>query len=120
MFSARTIIGNYCFKVSCKKILEQINWLSAKQLIKWSIIKSIHKILFFKKPDSLYDYYKINKRQCSSIVPKFFPTSKFARDFFMYKGLEYYNSMPSDIIKCEPRIFTKKGLKYMKSNFEVH
>ena len=33
MFSARTIIGNYCFKVSCKKILEQINWLSSNQLI---------------------------------------------------------------------------------------
>merc|ERR1711942_143114 len=49
MFSARTIIGNYCFKVSCKKILEQINWLSSNQLIEWSIIKSIHKILYYKK-----------------------------------------------------------------------
>ena len=120
MFSARTIIGNYCFKVSCKKILEQINWLSAKQLVKWSIIKSIHKIIFYKKPDNLYDYYKINKRNCASVVPKIFPISKFAREFFMYKGLEYYNNMPSNIIKYEPKLFKNKGLKYMKSNFEVH
>ena len=120
MFSARTIIGNYCFKVSCKKILDQINWLSSNQLIKWSIIKSIHKILYFKKPLNLHEYFKTNKRQYSSIVPKIFPKSKFARDFFLYKGLDYYNSIPSDILKCELRVFKKKGVKYIKSNFDVN
>ena len=120
MFSARTIIGNYCFKVSCKKILEQINWLSSNQLIKWSIIKSIHKILYYKKTQNLNNYFKPNKRRCASIAPKIFPKTKFTRDFFLYKGLEYYNSIPSDILKCEPRIFKKKGLKYIKSNFDVH
>ena len=52
--------------------------------------------------------------------PQNFPKTKFARDFFLYKGLEYYNSIPSEIIKLKPRIFKKKGLKYLKSNFEVH
>ena len=33
MFAARTVLGNYCFKVSCRKILEKVNRLSAKQLI---------------------------------------------------------------------------------------
>ena len=59
MFSARTIIGNYCFKVLCKKILEQINWLSAKQLVKWSIIKSIHKIIFYNNHISCLAFYNI-------------------------------------------------------------
>ena len=120
MFSARTIIGSYCFKMSCKKILDQINWLSAKQLIKWSITKSIHKILFFKKPHNLYHYFKLNKRQCSPIVPVTFPKSKFSREFYLYKGLEYYNNIPKEIKLCEPRIFKKKGIKYIKSNFDVN
>ena len=120
MFSARTILGSYCFKISCKKILNQVNWLSAKQLIKWSIIKSIHKIILYKKPENLYDYYKINKRQCASIVPKIYPKKKFSREFFLFKGLEYYNSIPNNIIKYPPHIFKKKGLQYMKSNFDVH
>ena len=54
------------------------------------------------------------------LSPKFFPKSKFARDFFLYKGLDYYNSIPSDILKCEPRVFKKKGFKYIKSNCDVH
>ena len=120
MFSARTILGSYCFKVSCKDILDQINWLSSKQLIKWSIIKSIHKIIYYKKPENLYDYFKVNKRQCALLAPKIYPKKKFSRDFFLFKGIEYYNSVPNDILKCPPHIFKKRGLKYLKSNFEVH
>ena len=120
MFSARTILGSYCFKVSCKNIINQINCLSANQLIKWSIIKSIHKILYNKSPRNIYEFFKINKRQCALLAPKVYPKSKFSREFFLYKGIELYNSMPNDIIKCKPHIFKKRGLKYMKSNFEVH
>ena len=48
MFAARMVIGSYCFKVSCKKILEKVNWLSSNQIINWAIIKSIQKIIFNK------------------------------------------------------------------------
>ena len=58
MFAARTVLGSYCFKTSCKKILDSINWMSANQVIKWSIVKSIQKIIFTKSPANIYNYYK--------------------------------------------------------------
>ena len=112
MFAARTIIGNYCFKISCKNILKQINWLSANQLLKWSIIKSIQKIIYNKNPVNLYDYFKVNKRQCARLAPKNYPKTKFSREFYMFKGIELYNSFPTDLTKCKPSDFKKRGLKY--------
>ena len=49
MYSARSIIGSYCLKVSIKNILSQVNWLSANQLIIWSGLKFVRKILSTKK-----------------------------------------------------------------------
>ena len=108
MFAARTVIGSYCFKVSCKNILEKVNWLSANQIINWSIIKSIQKIIFHKTPINIFNYYKTNRRQCSVIVPKLYPKSKLAQEIYIFKGLEIYNSFPNDIKKCNPKIFKKK------------
>ena len=119
MFAARTILGSYCFKTSCKKILESINWMSANQIINWSILKSIQKIIFTKAPNSLFNYFKNNRRQCSIIVPKIYPKSKFSRDFYLFKGLELYNAFPNDIKKFNPKTFKTKGLKYFKSDFQV-
>ena len=110
MFAARTILGNYCFKESCKIIFEKVNWLSASQLIKWTSVKNIHKIISNKNPKSLYNYYKINKCSCAAVAPKVYPKTKFSRDIFQFKGLESYNSFPSDILKCKPDIFKKRGL----------
>ena len=120
MFAARTVLGSYCFKVSCKKIIERVNWLPANQIINWAIIKSIQKIIFNKQPTNLFNYFKTNRRQCSIIVPKTYPKSKFSRDIYIFKGLEAFNALPNDIKKCNPKIFKKKGLKYLKSDYRVH
>ena len=45
MSSARTIIGNYCFKKSIKYILDKVNLLDAKQFIIFSAINIIHKLI---------------------------------------------------------------------------
>ena len=119
MFSARTILGSYCFKISCKKILESINWMSASQIINWSILKSIQKIIISKAPNYLFNYYKNNRRQCSIIVPKIYPKTKFSRDFYLFKGLELYNAFPNELKKYHPKTLKKKGLKYFKSDFQV-
>ena len=63
MYSARSIIGSYCLKVSIKNILSQVTWLSANQQIIWSGLKFLHKILSTKKPSHLNSHYKINNRK---------------------------------------------------------
>ena len=83
MFSARSVIGNYCFKVSIKNILSQVGWLSAHQLIKWSSLKLIHKILHQQKPTTLFNCFKHNRHKCSQIATKNVPKSKFSRGLFI-------------------------------------
>ena len=120
MFAARTVLGSYCFKTSGKKILDSINWMSANQVIKWSIVKYIQKIIFTKSPANIYNYYKQNRRRCSIIVPKIYPTTKFSRDVYLFKGLVTYNAFPNDLKQLNPKMFKKKGLKYFKSDVQVH
>ena len=120
MFSARTIIWNYCYKKSVKHILTQVKWISAKQLVTWAGVKAIHKIIFNKKPASLYQHFNIKSRKCAKIYPKTFPIKKFSKDLYLNKSLETYNRLPLELKTCNPQTFKKKGLKFIKSNYDVH
>merc|ERR1711895_365595 len=120
MFAARTIIGNYCFKKSINYILGKINWMTAKNMINWSIVKAIHKILHNQGPSNLAKYYKVNKRSSANISVVNFPKTKTSRNFYMYKGLQLYNKLPMEYKKLKPETFKIKGLKYFKSNLQVH
>ena len=88
MFAARTVIGSYCFKVSCRKILKKVNWLSANQIINWSIIKSIHKIIFHK---TLLIYITIKPTDVNVQLsfPKYFLNLKLQGLFTYLKGLNH-------------------------------
>ena len=112
MFAAWSVIGSYCFKVSIKNILSQVGWLSANQLIKWSGLKLIHKILYFKKPSCLFNKYKVNRRKCAQIIPKLLPKSKFSKDIYIFKSLDEYNRLPTDLKTAKPKQFKYKGIKY--------
>ena len=120
MYSARAVIGSYCYKMSIKNILSKVNWMSAKQLIIWSGLKFIHKIISMKKPIGLYNHYKFNQRKCAHIVPNIFPKSTFSRNICINRSLENYNKLPADLKSASPKTFKRKGVKYIKSNFAVH
>ena len=119
MFAARTIIGNYCYKKSVNYILTQVNWLPANQLIKWTGVKTIQKIIFNKKTVNIYKHFNINKRSCAKIYPTTFPKTRFAKDLFINKCLDMYNQFPADIKRSKPHTFKIKGLKYLRSNYSV-
>ena len=119
MYLARLIIGDYCFKKSTEYILNRVGWLSALDLINWSTIKFIHKILHSKGPSTLYSYFKINKRKGADIRPVSFPKTKYSREIGIYKGLNLYNRFPLKIKELPPRKFKLKGLKYFKENFKA-
>lgn len=120
MFAARTVHGHYCYKTSIKNILSKLGWMSANQLIQWSSLKFIHKIIFSQQPNSLYNHFKINKRKCAAIVPKKFPKSNFSKNICVNKSLETYNKLPTDLKILVPKKFKLKGAKYVKSNFAVN
>ena len=87
MFSARSVIGSYCYKMSIKNILSKVNWMSASQLIIWSGLTFLHKIISTKKPTGLFNHYKINKRRWAQIVPHIYPKSTFSKNICINKSL---------------------------------
>ena len=63
MTSARVIIGSYCLKKSTKYILDKTKLLSGDNLIKYTAIKYLHKIMGDNKIQSILTLYKPQNRQ---------------------------------------------------------
>ena len=94
--------------------------MTAKNMINWSVIKTIHKILYHQDPSNLAKVYKVNKRSSAKISVVACPKNGKSRNFYMYKGLELYNKLPVEYKKLKPETFKTKALKYFKSNLQVH
>ena len=63
MTAARAAIGDYCFKKSTHYILGKCKWFDINDLIKFSSLNTIHKILYYKKPISLVSLFKSNEKE---------------------------------------------------------
>ena len=63
MTAARAAIGDYCFKKSTHYILGKGKWFDINDLIKFSSLNTIHKILYYKKPISLVSLFKSNEKE---------------------------------------------------------
>ena len=68
MTSARTVIGNYCFRKSKSYILNKCGWLDIA-----NIIKLIHNIIKFKTPTAIFEMFHINQRSNVDIVTLYRP-----------------------------------------------
>ena len=68
MASARTIIGNYCFKKSIKYILDKVKLLDARQFIIFSVLKLIHKVISYGTPASIFHMFKKQNRRVNDKI----------------------------------------------------
>ena len=111
----REIFQRDWFKVSNSRICKEIKVDHPIEIIKKSTLKFMHKLIWTKSPDQLYDKLKFNTkhRECSNISVKC-PVSKLAnRRTPIYTGLELYNSMSIRLKLTRPKRF-KFLLKKMK------
>ena len=88
MTSARMAIGNYCFKTQCTKILAKCNWLPIRYMINNAQCNYIHKILTYKSPKKLFDFFIVRNRQVKDLRLNY---------HLLYNGLNFYNRLPSNI-----------------------
>ena len=118
MTSARTIIGNYCFKKSTKYILDKCNLLNAKQLITYSAIKFIHKTITNKLPKSnYYMYLPPNKRTNNKTIrTKVQPKTKKLRLHVIHKGADLLNNTPAEIRNLPMKKFSKQLRLHITTN----
>merc|ERR1712112_195188 len=115
MASARVAIGNYCFKKTIKYILEKCKILGAKEMIAYSSILFIHKIILNKKPNSNFNrYMPFNSRQTDKkIRTKYRPKTKKFKNHIINKGAELLNNIPNDIRNMSISKFKKQLKKYL-------
>ena len=110
MSAARGAIGNYCFMKTNTYILKKCGWFSINKMIQFSAIKLINKILINKEPNSIFNYFKINRRSIVDIVTTYKPKTKKTENFYIYSALKMFNSLPRTKLKL-PKI-SKVNLDY--------
>ena len=110
MKSARSAIGNYCYKKSTSYILNKCKWLNINNMIKYSSINLLHNILNKNEPKIIINMLKINRRSVVDINTKYIPQSRELKSFFIYKSLKLYNAIPKELKHLETNKF-KKALK---------
>ena len=113
MRSARMIIGSYCFKKSTTYILNKCKWLTVQQLIDFSTVKLVHKIIYNKCPVPLYNCYKLSNRKNAQIHYHYVPKSTAFNDYFIYHGIRLFNMLPDIIKDLPPRKFKKHYKRYL-------
>ena len=99
MASARTIIGNYCFKNSIKYILDKVKLLDTRQFIIFSAVKLIHKVISYGTPASIFQMFKKqNIRVKEKIIrTKYKPKTSKMSNHIIYKISKIYNLLPADL-----------------------
>ena len=117
MQAARLIIGKFCFKKSTNFILKTSGIKPIRVLIRNSSLKLLHKTIFAKKPNALYTLLKINNRKTAPIHYKHTPKTKLLKNYYLYKIMYLYNSIPNKF-KLVPHKRFKIYLKYDKINLE--
>ena len=116
MTAARCAIGNYCYKKSINYILDKCKWLDINKTILNASLKLLHKIIINKKPNSIYNMFKFNRRQNVDIVTLYIPKTVNYESFYVYKGLKNFNKLPKNLKNLPPEKFKSKIKQHLKAN----
>ena len=113
--SAKYAWNSNTFRISNKSILTECNLVSLNSHIQYAALNFIHKILYYGRPDSLFNLFCIPSRKAKDIVPYDKLSSKTTKNFYIYKALALYNRLKSEL-KCLPpkkfKVKLRKCLKY--------
>lgn len=124
--AARAVIGHKCFKWSTAKILNTVNWLSVSQIVKQKLAMIIHSAVMFKTPTSLANQLIIKKLDPRTRTRAFVQLksgrifiTEFARSLPLSKAIEYYNTIPIDLIQMDMVNFKKRLRPHIKQTIPV-
>ena len=100
MTAARLVCGFGSWRLSRRKLLNRVGWLSVKQLIFYHTVLQVHKTLGNGLPLSLYnDLYNDYARSTRNAEVGNLRQVKRCRSTFQYRAVQFYNSVPADIRK---------------------
>ena len=97
MKAARFTIGNYCFKKTTSFILNKCKFIPIKKMISNSSLKIIQKTVNTSQPKPIHNIFKVGTRSTAPVSNKQVPKSKHLSQFYPYKFLPAYNSIPNNL-----------------------
>ena len=101
--------GNYCFKISVKKICKSIGMDTPSQLIIKSTVRFIHNIIINEKPSQLSKLLrKPRTRRNAKISNTYAPKTEKCRRNLLYEGLKIYNKLPDSLKQLDTIGFRRK------------
>merc|ERR1712240_205865 len=115
MTSARVSIGSYCFKKSTKYILDKCNILNVKQMIIFSTLIFINKLIQYKLPQSILELYNVTNNY-TKYKPKYKPKSKKFKNHVINRGIEIFNNIPDNFKNLPLKRYKRKLREYVMTN----
>ena len=103
------------FRKSNKTVLTACGLSSLTTFLQYTALVYLHKILYTRRPDSIYSLFKLPNRAAKDIITKESLKSKHTKSFFLYKILPVYNSLKYELKVLKPskfKIKLKKTLGY--------
>ena len=118
MKCSRPILGYISLKFSTQKIMQQLKWLTAYQLITKESVLFMHKVIFNNQPQAISDLITFslsnnqNHRAARKPIIIDIHNSKKVKKSLIYMGTFLYNKLPLDIKNKNP----KRLSKYLQDN----
>ena len=118
---ARVVCGFNSRFWSKRRLLNQVNWLSVRQLVLYHNLVQIHKTIITRRPQSLYRSISSNfpYRTRSAVNGQIRVNEDFSQNSFKHRARQAYNRIPVDVRTGSMETVKKKMKLWIKSNEPV-
>ena len=120
MKSARTIIGNYCYKKSTGYILNKCNMLPIKEFMIYATVKFFYGIELTNEPKAMLSLFmdKNQRQKYIKFQPIYKPKLSIVSKSCVHEGSRIYNTIPNDLKRGSKKTFAKNIKDYI-SQFNI-
>ena len=122
MRCARPILGYRSYKFSTQKIMSELGWLTAYQIIMKESILFVHKTIYNNHPKAIFDLFTFSFSNSNNIrtirkpMRDVYYRSKKAQKLMLFMGLYLYNKLSNDDKTMNP----KRLSKYLNNNVQFY
>ena len=119
--AARVVCGFGSKFWSKRRLLNQVGWLSVRQLIFYHTVIQTHKTMVTKKPKALYqslstNYPYITRGATTGLIRE---NLDFQTKSFKYRARKFYNMVPGEVRKGSIVTVKRKLKQWVKSNVPI-
>ena len=119
--AARVVCGFLSRFWRKRRLLNQVDWLSVRQLIFYHTLIQTHKTITTRRPQTLFRSFSTNfpHRTRRAVLGQIREHEDFSHSTFKYRAREVYNRIPADIRTGSIQTVKKKVKLWIKANVPI-